>query len=203
MSWQNIPGWCSYEYLYREAIDRMPAKGGRMLEIGSALGQSAACAGELIIASGKEIELWCVDCWLGAEGWPSVWLMGLEPVLDVSLVKDAANPFAAFVACLEAEAPQVLRAPWFHAVRAFSMDAARLVEGDFDFIFVDGDHRYDGALLDIKTWLPRVKAGGVLAGDDYLHEFQGVIRAVGESFGDDVRITAGPKGRHWWHEVKR
>eukprot|EP01031_Cornospumella_fuschlensis_P023569 gene23569-28579_t len=37
----------------------------------------------------------------------------------------------------------------------------------FDFIYVDARHDYKGVLLDIRTWWPKLKFGGVMAGDDY------------------------------------
>ena len=56
-------------------------------------------------------------------------------------------------------------------------------DGFFDFVFIDGDHSYDGARLDIKLWLPKVKKGGWIGGHDYDHpRLQGVKRAVDEAF---------------------
>jgi predicted O-methyltransferase YrrM len=36
----------------------------------------------------------------------------------------------------------------------------------FDFIFIDGDHRYKGARSDIENCLPLLKKGGIIAGHD-------------------------------------
>ena len=38
----------------------------------------------------------------------------------------------------------------------------------FDFIYVDARHDYCGALDDIKTWWPKLKRGGIMAGHDYI-----------------------------------
>lgn len=36
-----------------------------------------------------------------------------------------------------------------------------------DFLYVDGDHSYDGCLADLEAWYPLVRSGGVICGDDY------------------------------------
>lgn len=37
----------------------------------------------------------------------------------------------------------------------------------FDWIYVDGDHRYEGVMQDLEMYLPKLKRGGLVAGDDY------------------------------------
>ncbi len=54
---------------------------------------------------------------------------------------------------------------------------------DFDFIFIDGDHRYDSVIRDIYASLKLLRRGGILAGHDYTHpDWPGVKRAVDELF---------------------
>ena len=49
-----------------------------------------------------------------------------------------------------------------------STDAARLIEDEsLDFVFIDGDHSFDGTLADIEAWWPKVKVGGIVSGHDY------------------------------------
>lgn len=43
-----------------------------------------------------------------------------------------------------------------------SADAARLIEGPVELLFVDGDHSPAGAARDADLWLPRVIPGGVV-----------------------------------------
>ena len=40
--------------------------------------------------------------------------------------------------------------------------------GEIDFLFIDGDHRYEGVKGDIETWVPRVRDGGIVAFHDYI-----------------------------------
>ena len=42
-------------------------------------------------------------------------------------------------------------------------------DGFFDFIYIDADHTYESAKLDIENWYPKCKVGGVFSGHDYLN----------------------------------
>lgn len=45
--------------------------------------------------------------------------------------------------------------------------AAGLADGELDFVYVDGDHTYEGVRADLEAYAPKVRPGGLLAGDDY------------------------------------
>jgi predicted O-methyltransferase YrrM len=51
-------------------------------------------------------------------------------------------------------------------VKALSEDASKLIEGNFDLIFVDADHSLPGFEKDWNTWRPRCIVGGVMAFHD-------------------------------------
>ena len=40
----------------------------------------------------------------------------------------------------------------------------------FHFIYIDGDHRYEGVKIDIEAWYPKVRKGGLICGHDYTGE---------------------------------
>ena len=65
-------------------------------------------------------------------------------------------------------------------MRMTSMEAAQQVEdGSLDFVFIDGDHRFDAVMMDISLWAPKVRKGGIVSGHDYYHFYQsGVVDAV-------------------------
>ena len=53
----------------------------------------------------------------------------------------------------------------------------------FDFLYIDGNHRYEAVKSDLINYYPRVKKGGIISGHDY--EFEGtpdVKKAVDEFF---------------------
>ena len=67
-------------------------------------------------------------------------------------------------------------------LRTSSLEAAALMEdGQFDMVFLDGDHSYEAVKADIKAW--RSKARLLLCGHDYCAEWPGVKQAVNEEVG--------------------
>lgn len=62
-------------------------------------------------------------------------------------------------------------APWKQRVvlhRGLSADVLPAIGGEFDFVYVDGDHRPFAILSDAVLSWPRLKIGGLLIFDDYL-----------------------------------
>ena len=60
------------------------------------------------------------------------------------------------------------------------LGSADFANNSIDIVFLDGDHSYEGVVFDIKSWLPKVKTGGMLAFDDFSRFFPGVVRALTE-----------------------
>lgn len=66
-------------------------------------------------------------------------------------------------------------------VRSRSIDASKAFDkSSLPFVFIDGDHRYESVLADLKAWWPKVEVGGALVGDDFIWPV--VRRAVNEFF---------------------
>ncbi len=68
--------------------------------------------------------------------------------------------------------------------RMLSFEAAPLfADGSLDWVYVDASHYYDDVKRDLEDWLPKLKVGGWLCGDDYGRRSfwdNGVTRAVDE-----------------------
>jgi MMP 1-O-methyltransferase len=75
-----------------------------------------------------------------------------------------------------------------------SADAARAVQGDVELLFVDGDHSFEGALADARTWLPRLVHGGTVMFHD--------VAASGYS-GPRRVFQAMVCRNHQFHRVRR
>ena len=53
--------------------------------------------------------------------------------------------------------------------RSHSVDAmAEFRDNSIDFVYVDGDHTFEGALADLRAALAVVRSGGLICGDDYV-----------------------------------
>jgi len=63
-------------------------------------------------------------------------------------------------------------------IRKSSYDAAKEVDIDLDFIFIDGNHTYKHVWQDLSLWIPKIKPGGLIMGHDWRKGFDGVVRAV-------------------------
>lgn len=55
-------------------------------------------------------------------------------------------------------------------IRKTSMDAlVGFEDGSLDFVYIDGDHSFKHAVMDIIFWSEKVKSGGIVAVHDYHH----------------------------------
>lgn len=58
-----------------------------------------------------------------------------------------------------------------------SMEAVKEIEeGELDFVYIDGNHKYSFVLEDITEWTKKVKKGGFVTGHDY--DIPDVARAL-------------------------
>lgn len=74
-----------------------------------------------------------------------------------------------------------------------SIDFYKEIEDNsLDFIYIDGDHGYEGAKIDLQNAFYKVKNGGLICGHDYNPPFLGVMDAVDEftsQYGFELKIT--------------
>jgi predicted O-methyltransferase YrrM len=78
------------------------------------------------------------------------------------------------IACkkLEPYNATILRLPSSEAASQFADDS-------LDFVFIDGDHTFDAAVMDLILWVPKVRIGGMVMVHDYtILQGPGVVRAV-------------------------
>ena len=73
-------------------------------------------------------------------------------------------------------------------IKQKSDDAINLFENEsIDFIYIDGNHRYEYVKKDIENYFPKIKHGGIISGHDYeiserTFHIKGVKKAVDEYF---------------------
>jgi hypothetical protein len=170
--YQDIEGWVSYEYIYKDIIDQAE-DGSLFVEIGSYKGKSAAFMTVEIANSKKDIKFECVD---------PMELMGAYLNMPQS-EKDgySASDFHSRLKSVK---------DYYKLNQLTSNNAASLYEdGSIDFLMIDGDHSYEGVKQDIMNYLPKMKSGGLIAGDDaYDPEIQ---RALADAAGHMNPVNTG------------
>ena len=186
--YKNIYGWFNYEELYLDIINKLPTN-SHIVEIGAVKGKSTAFLVVEIIKSGKHIKLDVIDSWNGQNETKEPWADYIaEPTKNQ--IKPVGDIFEEF--------KNNLLPVWgkFKPIQSLSAPAATLYEDKtLDFIFIDGDHQYEGIKKDLIAWRPKMKDGAIMAGDDYNPSW-GVIQAVDEFFGKkNVQLSGA--GSQW------
>lgn len=160
--------WFTYPNPYRDMVKKFPS-GSKFVEIGSWKGKSAAFMAVEIANSGKNIEFTCVDTFHNCQWFP---LPEGAQLYDV--FKNNMRPLERY----------------YRDLRMSSLDAAKLFENtSLDFVFIDAQHEYEFVKNDIVAWLPKIKAGGILAGHDYLKQWSGIISAVNELLSPKIEVS--------------
>jgi len=132
--------------------------GCKFLEVGSWCGDSTVILGKIIQKNGGH--LFCVDWWKG------------NPGTELESIAQENDIFSFFWKNIQREGLENIVIP----IRGQSDIAATVLkEQTFDLVFLDGDHRFEGMLNDIKEYAPLVrKENGILCGHDcdgYVSDF--------------------------------
>ena len=109
-------------------------------------------------------------------------VMAVDPWLNGYDINDVASQQCPMKFVFEAFQERV--SPFKNVLysRGKSLDALQFFkDGELDFIYIDGDHRYEGVLADLKGWRKKLKEGGILAGHDW--SWQSVKKALLEEIG--------------------
>lgn len=76
-----------------------------------------------------------------------------------------------------------------------SINAAKDIPDELDFVYIDANHMYDFVKQDIVCWYKKIKKGGVLGGHNFCS--YGVSKAVIE-FVEDKKIGFEVYDDDWW-----
>lgn len=92
----------------------------------------------------------------------------------------------------------------FTLIRKPSVEAAQdFADESLDCIFIDGNHRYEQVLADLKQWYPKLKRGGTMAGDDYwMPEVAAAVTDFFRSKNKPVALIRSSKKYKIWAVVK-
>jgi len=145
-------------------ISALDCENAVMVEIGCYTGEST----EFFSKSGKFREIHSIDPWGIDTDYDEL------PVDNMDVVE---QEFDKRIATL---------ATPVHKIRKVSSEAVGMfADNSLDFVYIDGNHKYDYIKEDILKWLPKIKSNGIIAGHDYNYAYEGVKIAVDEIFGKD------------------
>jgi len=74
-------------------------------------------------------------------------------------------------------------------------------DNSVDVVFIDGDHSYEAVLRDLKNYYPKVRPGGIIAGDDYHEEeVQAAVKEFQKNFDPPflLGVEGGNRGLFWF-----
>lgn len=143
--------WFTYKELYKYVVSYFSH--GKFVEVGSWKGRSSVFLGVEILNSGKDITLDCVDIWQNLpsleyyqqSSGDSIYLEFIKNIQPINQVKEIIKP-----------------------IRKDSVEASKLYQNNsIDFIFIDGDHSFEGINRDLHAWFPKLSKSGIIAGHDY------------------------------------
>lgn len=194
--WESLPGpnWFAGAAIYREQVERVDGP-AVFVELGCWKGRSTSFMGVEILNSGKPIVFWAVDHWEGSDEEEH----RSDPDVQAGRLHEAflenIKPVREFVRPLRADTADA--ASGFH-------------DGSVDFVYVDAAHTRAGVLRDLRAWWPKMKSGGVLAGDDWMLDKPagewGIQRAVSDFCKDRLlrfEVSPGSPGdKQYWPQWK-
>jgi len=160
----GVRGFLTFQdvaFLFNAAGD-LP-RGGTYVEIGSWLGLSAiAVATGLLANVNVRARIFAVDTWCGS--------------MEHKHIAEIRDGTAFDICTRNLDSAGVL--DFVTLVRGDSAQAASAWrDGPIDMLFVDGDHSFDGCILDLRSWYPHLATGAVVLGHDAAPS-TGVVDAV-------------------------
>lgn len=180
---QEVPGWNSRKPVFSELIREV--KPTTIIEVGTWLGASALHMALHCQKANLQTKIWCVDTWLGAE---EFWYSNLDD-RDLRLKNGYPQVYCNFLSNVVQHGRQdtIVPVPCTSVIAARVLASRGLVA---DLIYIDGSHHHDDVVADIRAYLPLLRAGGIMFGDDY--EWNGVKLAVEEELPNHEQTT-----EHW------
>ena len=167
----KIPTYTTSKELFKlHDLARCLRNNSVALEVGSYIGASS-----LMIAKGlnRTSRLICVDTWQNDAMTEGNW--------------DSFKVFHSNTASVSMR---------IETMRMTSAEAGGVFDGQLDFLFLDGDHSYEGVKLDFDIWFPKLKSGGIIAMHD-IEWAQGVQRVVAEDVQPNVSNEERLPNLYW------
>jgi predicted O-methyltransferase YrrM len=181
---ENIHGWASFEdqgHLINLILDNLSGTDKiKIAEIGVYKGRGTALWNVELINRNIDYEYYAIDNFEGSEE------------------HKAWNDIPHYEHALSNLAPIKHK---INLIKSDSIEASQTYpDGYFDIIYIDAAHDYESVKKDILAWLPKLKTGGTICGDDYTPGWPAVIQAVDEIFDKHTINVVG--NQQWWKTIK-
>jgi hypothetical protein len=168
--YENIDGWLNLfqvENLTKPMLPFLPIGDLKLAEIGVYKGRGTALFNVYFTNLGYNLSHYAIDHFIGSSEHES----GID---YFSIASKNLKPIENKITIMKKD----------------SVSASKCFEDEFfDIVYIDGSHEYEHVKADIKAWLPKVRKGGYICGDDYSTGWQGVVKAVDEHFRDQVNTA--------------
>lgn len=178
----DLQGWASTEAVFKNLIDIV--KPSLIIEVGSWKGASAVHMANLAKVHNPNVEIVCVDTWLGSvEHWDQM-------SNTINFKHGRLDIYEQFLS-------NVVRKELQNTITPFPIDSSNAYEWfkkkgiKADLIYIDAGHEYAAVRADLIAYSEILKDGGYLLGDDFQHE--PVKVAAYDTFTKELVIEYGSK----------
>jgi hypothetical protein len=165
MRYDQVQGWCDFEWLYREMANKY--NNGKVAEVGVWKGRSLLYLAEQMFNryGGGYGCLFGIDTWAGSDE--------TEHQNYIQSIGGQDSFYQEFLNNIKDVEGNII------PLRGKSTEVAKLFpDGYFDFVFLDASHDYENVKADLIAWKSKIKFGGTFAGHDI--EWMPVEKAVRE-----------------------
>lgn len=170
-----VPGWCwprEIRAIY-EIIKEAKAK--VHIEVGTFCGKSLFPTAKGMEPNGT---IYSVDPLKAID---DVFVPDWEWVVDVN---------RASLQAIQRLRPDIILKP----IRDYNQNVAKSIKEEIDTVYIDGNHELEFIEADLKTWIPKIRPGGIIFGHDFSSEWPTIERAIQEL---DRPFEVIPQTRIW------
>ena len=140
---------------------------GDVVEIGSWQGRSTSFLARAVLDSDNG-RFFAIDHFKGNVGKEASYVVGKQDLSDLK------HNFMSNMKSLNLESSvNLLDMTTIEAAREFT-------QGQIRFLFIDGNHTYEGVSKDIELFFPLLSSSAIIVFDDFSNAFPGLLKAVGE-----------------------
>ena len=188
----NDSGWNGNKQFIKDIVREV--KPSTIIEVGTWKGLSAFNMCKVIREENLNTKIYCVDTWLGSIDF---WYNPLSfDQLNLHLKNGYPQVYYQFLSNVIYHQVQDIIIP----VPAVSTTGAKILKKinvEAELIYIDGSHETEDVYNDIKAYMPLLKAGGTMFGDDF-GGHESVRKAVYQYSGDTNTVFWTTEDGFWY-----